>query len=143
MNIALLKQTFEMVVPQKEAFAHSFYQRLFDCYPQTLQLFANTNMKRQEGALVATLAVVIAGAERGDNLAPILQALGKKHTGYGAEAAHYPLVGEVLLETLREYLGSNFTPEVQEAWTQAYDLISTQMQVNSSADFQYAASNEA
>ncbi len=127
MDVALLKQSFEMVAPQKEAFAHSFYQRLFSYYPQTQQLFAKTDMKRQEGSLVATLAMVIAGVERGDNLTPALQALGGKHVRYGAEADYYPLVGGVLLETLEEYLGPNFTPEVQEVWSQAYEVISTQM----------------
>src|SRR5260370_22569186 len=127
MNVALLKQSFEMVAPQKEEFAHSFYQRLFSYYPQTQEVFAETDMKRQEGALVATLAIVIAGVERGDNLVPALQALGGKHVRYGAEADHYPLVGGVLLDTLQEYLGPNFTPEVQDAWTQAYELISAQM----------------
>jgi hemoglobin-like flavoprotein len=127
MNATLLKQSFEMVAPQKEAFAHSFYERLFSYYPETKQLFAQTNMKRQEGSLVATLAIVVAGVERGDNLTPILQELGKKHQVYGAKAEHYPLVGGVLLETFNEYLGPKFTPEMEDAWSQAFEVISGQM----------------
>lgn len=132
MDVALLKQSFEMVAPQKEAFAHSFYERLFASYPQTRQLFARADMKKQESALAATLAIVVAGVERGDNLVPALQALGGKHAGYGALPAHYPLVGEVLLETLREYLGPHFTPEVQATWSEAYEVISGQMLVGAS-----------
>jgi hemoglobin-like flavoprotein len=76
---------------------------------------------------MATLAAVIASAERGDNLVPTLQKLGAKHYRYGAKPEHYPLVGSVLLETFYEYLGPNFTIEMQDAWNQAYELISEQM----------------
>lgn len=128
MNVALLKQSFEMIAPQKEKFAHSFYQRLFTYYPATTALFAHTDMQRQESSLMATLAVVISGVERGENLVPILQNLGAKHGGrYGAMADHYPLVGGVLLETFHEYLGPAFTTQMQDAWSQAYELISAQM----------------
>jgi methyl-accepting chemotaxis protein len=33
----------------------------------------------------------------------------------------------VLLETFHHYLGPRFTPDMQEAWEQAYEMISTQM----------------
>ncbi|GER88234.1 flavohemoprotein [Dictyobacter vulcani] len=127
MDVNMLKQSFEMVAPQKEVFAHSFYERLFSYYPATRPLFANTNMVRQEESLMATLAVVIAGVERGDNLTPTLHQLGDKHERYGAKPEHYPLVGGVLLETFHEYLGTRFTPAMQDAWSQAFELISGQM----------------
>ncbi len=127
MNRALLKESFDLVVPYKDAFAHSFYERLFTDYPQTQPLFAQTDMRRQEGSLVATLAAVIAGVERGDNLIPILQQLGQRHKRYGAKAEQYPLVGAALLETFHQYLRSRFTPAMQEAWEEAYEIISTRM----------------
>jgi hemoglobin-like flavoprotein len=129
MDVTLLKQSFYMVVPIKEEFARSFYQRLFSYYPATKPLFAHTNMKRQESSLMATLAAVVAGVERGDNLVPTLSDLGKKHQRYGAAAEHYPLVGGVLLETFHEHLGSALTPAIQDAWSQAFEIISTQMLV--------------
>src|SRR5450432_3898395 len=55
MDAGLLKQSFEMVVPLKETFAHSFYQRLFAYYPATRALFAQTDMKGQERSLISTL----------------------------------------------------------------------------------------
>ena len=127
MNVALLKESFEMIVPNKDAFAHSFYERLFTDYPQTRPLFANTDMRRQEGSLMATLATVVAGVQRGDNLVPTLQQLGQKHKRYGASAEGYPLVGAALLETFHQYLGPRFTPAMQEAWEEAYEIISAQM----------------
>ncbi|MBE3560425.1 MAG: hypothetical protein IMW89_14550 [Ktedonobacteraceae bacterium] len=127
MNKTLLKESFAMIAPYKEAFARSFYERLFEEYPETRALFARTDMRRQQGALMATLATVVAGVERGENLTPVLQHLGSKHKKYGAKTEHYTLVGAVLLETLHDYLGSRFTPEIQEAWEEAYEIISLQM----------------
>lgn len=127
MNAGLLKESFALIVPQKEAFAHSFYERLFADYPQTRPLFAHKDMRQQENALVAALATVVAGVSRGDNLVPVLQQLGLKHKNYGAVPAHYPAVGSTLLATLREYLGPQFTPEVERTWTEAYAAISGQM----------------
>ncbi len=127
MNAELLKQSFEMVTPRKDAFARSFYQRLFTDYFATRALFAHTDMKRQEGALMATLAAVVAGVERGNNLVPILRSLGTKHNRYGVKPNHYPLVGATLLETFHEYLGTQFTEAMQDSWSQAFELISNQM----------------
>ena len=47
MNVQLLKESFDMIVPQKDAFAHSFYERLFTDYPQTQPLFAQTQLPSQ------------------------------------------------------------------------------------------------
>ncbi len=127
MDIALLKQSFNMIASQKEEFAQSFYKSLFTYYPEITTLFASTDMKRQGSSLMATLAAVIAGVERGDNLLPTFQKLGARHYQYGVRPDHYPLVGGVLLETFNQYLGPNFTAGMQDAWNQAYELISEQM----------------
>ena|SRR5947199_8822975 len=55
MNAIRLNESFDMIVPHTGAFAHSFYEHLFMEYPQTQPLFAQTNMRRQVGALLATL----------------------------------------------------------------------------------------
>ena len=128
MNVELLKESFNLVAPQKEEFARSFYERLFSYYPQTRPLFAQTDMRRQESSLMATLAVVVAGVQRGDNLVPVLHSLGKRHEQHhGVAPEYYPLVGGVLLETFHDYLGPQFTPTMQDAWSQAFELISNQM----------------
>jgi methyl-accepting chemotaxis protein len=127
MEVNSLKKSFELVVPHKDTFAYSFYSRLFAYYPQTKELFAHTDMQKQTSSLVATLAVVVAGVERGENLAPTVQGLGRRHQKYGAQPEHYPLVGGVLLETFAEYLGLAFTAEMQDAWSLAFDIISDQM----------------
>ncbi|MEL6989174.1 MAG: globin domain-containing protein, partial [Bacteroidota bacterium] len=56
-----------------------------------------------------------------------LRGLGKKHIKYGVLPSHYPMVGNSLLRTLKEYLGLNWTTEVERAWTEAYEAIASIM----------------
>jgi hemoglobin-like flavoprotein len=129
MDPVVLKESFNMMAPRKEAFARRFYSQLFALYPQTRQLFPPTEegMRRQESSLIATLAVVVAGVERGENLTAVIRKLGERHHRYGARAAHYPLVGQLLLQTFQDFLGDAFTPQMKEAWSKAYEIISAEM----------------
>jgi hemoglobin-like flavoprotein len=74
--------------------------------------------------LMATLAVVVNGLTNLDAILPAASALAKRHVDYGAQAAHYPVVGEALLWTLEKGLGDAWTPKVAAAWTQAYTTLS-------------------
>ncbi len=127
MDVQVLKQSFELVAPQKEAFARTFYQRLFREFPETAPLFAGTDMARQESSLMATLAVVVNGLSRGENVVPAVQALGKRHKGYGVQPEHFNAVGQALLATLQQFLGTAWTPEVAANWREAYVTLSTLM----------------
>ena len=53
--------------------------------------------------------------------------LGRKHVDYGVVDAHYDTVRTALLWTLRQGLGVDFTPEVNAAWTEAYDFLAKVM----------------
>jgi hemoglobin-like flavoprotein len=127
MDLALLQQSFSEVEPQKEAFAEAFYRRLFALYPQTLPLFATTDMKRQQSSLMATLELVVAGVVRGDDVVPSIEQLGRRHAMYGVKAEHYPMVGEALLETFEQFLKEKWTSQVEATWTEAYAMITDHM----------------
>lgn len=127
MNAALLKESFDLIAPAKDEFAEAFYHRLFEKYPATREFFKNTEFPKQSRALAATLAVVVAGVAKGDDLVPTLQTLGNRHKTYGVLPEHYPIVGEILLETFQTTLGPKWTPAYQAAWTEAYVVIARVM----------------
>jgi nitric oxide dioxygenase len=81
-------------------------------------------MTEQRKKLMATLAIVVNGLNNLDTMLPAASALAKRHVSYGAEPAHYPVVGQALLWTLEQGLGSSWTPEVAAAWTGAYTTLS-------------------
>ena len=59
---------------------------------------------------------------------PVLDALGRRHAGYGVEARHYDAVGQALLEALQGRLGVAFTPGVAQAWAGVYGVVASRMQ---------------
>src|SRR5260370_25282938 len=59
LKVDVLAESFDLVVPQKEAVAEAFYNRLFFMYPQTTVLFTDTGMKNQHDSLVSALPLLI------------------------------------------------------------------------------------
>jgi len=74
------------------------------------------------------LATAVGGLNDLEALVPKVKALGARHVGYGARAADYDVVGEVLLWTLERGLAEAFTPEVRAAWTKVYGVLAATMQ---------------
>jgi len=62
-----------------------------------------------------------------DELVPVVEALGKRHAGYGVKEADYATVGSALLWTLQQGLGAAFTPDVRSAWATVYGVLASTM----------------
>lgn len=120
---SVVQSSFRQVVPIAQAAAELFYNRLFEIAPETKPLFAKADMAEQGRKLMATLGVVVAALKRPEEVVPAAEALARRHVGYGVTEAQYGAVGAALLWTLRQGLGEAFTPEVEAAWTAAYDLL--------------------
>ena len=73
------------------------------------------------------LAVAVANLDRLGEVRPALAALAMRHVDYGAIPAHYPIVGQALIDTLDRGLGDDFTPEVRDAWGEVYDKLASIM----------------
>jgi hemoglobin-like flavoprotein len=125
-QIKLVRDSFIKVAPISEQAAVMFYDRLFEIAPLVRPMFPN-DMTEQRRKLMATLAIVVTGLSDLPSILPAASALATRHVAYGAKPEHYPVVGEVLLWTLQQGLGADWTPELAEAWTAAYTLLSTFM----------------
>ena len=125
-QIALVQSSFAKVVPISEAAAGIFYARLFELAPQVRALFKG-DMAEQGRKLMAMLKTVVALLDKPDVLVPAAQRLAERHVGYGAQPAHYAVVGEALIDTLDKGLGAEFTPAVRASWLAAYGLLSSVM----------------
>ena len=119
----LISQTWAQVAPIADDAAHLFYERLFQLDPSLRRLFSRTDMDAQRKNLVQTLAVVVKGIDNLEPLIPAVEALGRRHAGYGVKPTHYATVGQALLDTLQAGLGDGFTPDAREAWGEAYELL--------------------
>jgi hemoglobin-like flavoprotein len=126
-QMRLVQESYARVTPIAETAAALFYERLFELDPKLRQLFRG-DMREQGRKLMQMLAVAVHGLDELDAVVPAVQALGRRHAGYGVTSAHYATVGAALLWTLEEGLGSAFTSDVREAWVTAYGLLASTMQ---------------
>ena len=122
----LVQQTFAQVVPIAEQAAALFYGRLFQLDPSLRPLF-KSDLGAQGKKLMQMIGYCVGKLDSLDELVPAVKDLGRKHAGYGVEAAAYQTVGAALLWTLEQGLGAAFTPEVKSAWTEVYGILSATM----------------
>jgi hemoglobin-like flavoprotein len=125
-QIKLVQDSFAKVVPIADTAAALFYGKLFELDPAVKPLFKG-DMVAQGKLLMQMIGTAVGALERLDTIVPAVQALGKRHAGYGVTAAHYDTVGAALLWTLEQGLGAGFTPEVKAAWGDTYGTLASVM----------------
>lgn len=127
-QIDLVQKSFGEVKPIAATAAELFYNRLFTLDPGLRPLFKG-EMAKQGQMLMGMIGAAVGGLRNLETLAPVVRQLGARHVGYGVREEHYATVGSALLWTLEQGLGSKFTPEVRDAWSNAYELLSDVMQM--------------
>jgi hemoglobin-like flavoprotein len=125
-QIEMVQRSWNQVLPIAEAAAQMFYDRLFTLDPSLRSLFRG-DMKEQGRKLMTMIGFAVKGLTRLEQLVPGVQALGRRHAGYGVRDEHYATVAAALLWTLEQGLGEAFTAEVRDAWTTAYGLLANTM----------------
>ena len=125
-QIELVQASFELVRPIANQAAETFYQRLFEIAPQYRSLFKH-DMKKQGAMLMSTLGLAVGSLNNLEAILPAVRSLGQRHAGYGVTAEHYQPVAEAFLWTLQYYLGEDFTPQLKDAWVEAYTTLAGAM----------------
>jgi len=125
-QIALVKSTWEMVVPISDKAAELFYGRLFELNPDLESMFSG-DMSEQGKKLMRMIGTAVNGLDRLDDIVPAVQQLGVRHIEYGVKDADYDTVGAALLWTLEQGLGEAFTNDVNTAWATVYGLLADTM----------------
>ncbi|GAB4211238.1 MAG: globin family protein [Synechococcales cyanobacterium] len=136
LNVEQLTQSFDQVRDRGSQFSATFYDTLLSDYPQLQPLFQNTHMMNQGKKLFESLVLVVDNLHNGDVLTEALSGLGTRHVRYGVLPQHYPMVGSALLKTFGTLLGSQWTPDVQQAWIEAYQAVSQIMLTGADYDSQ-------
>jgi nitric oxide dioxygenase len=118
----LIKATVPVLKENGVLLTTHFYRRVFSFNPELKNTFNMGN--QQNGKQQTALAIaVLAYAENIDNpavLLPVLERIGHKHTSLDIRPEHYDVIGRHLLASIGEVLGDAATPELIDAWAQAY-----------------------
>ena len=125
MNLEL-QSSLDYVLKNEEGFAQRFYEKVFERAPGVRNLFRG-DMAGQGRLLTHMLGGIVYSLSRPEFLKMGLKTLGKSHEKYGVKPEYYPLVQEILLETIREELGDLYTDQLGEAWEQALSFVTSEM----------------
>jgi methyl-accepting chemotaxis protein len=123
LDLDALETSFDLVAPRGDDLVDDFYTRLFATAPAVKPLFAATDLRKQKAMLLAALVLLRKSLRELDAVIPTLRRLGARHVAYGAQPAHYPVVGQVLIASMAEIAGEQWRPEYERAWAKAFDVV--------------------
>src|SRR5206468_10462125 len=121
-QVALVQSSFAMVVPIADTAGVLLYERIFALAPGSRSLF-DADIRPQAARLMTAFGKAVEGLHQPETIVPFLVRLGARHRRYGVRAEHFGVVGAALLWTLEQGLGDEFTPELRDAWSAAWDVI--------------------
>ncbi|WP_327362553.1 globin domain-containing protein [Streptomyces sp. NBC_01296] len=123
-----MKSSFAVVERRAEHAVKYFYSHLFWHNPGIRELFpaSSEDMERQRDRLFAALTHVVAHMDD-EGLLPYLHDLGRDHRKFLARPEHYAAVGSSLLAALARTSGEAWTPGVEKAWSEAYQVVADAM----------------
>lgn len=125
-EIQLVRETWTAASADPDAAAALFYGKLFEAAPAVKPLFSS-DMSVQGRKLMQMISIAVNNMEQIEDIVPALVDLGAKHVDYGAAPEHYPVVGEILIDTLKTALGDEFTKDAEEAWQRTYSALASVM----------------
>ena len=117
-QIQLVKNSWRCSIDAEMA-GKLFYGRLFEVAPDVRHLFQD-DIKFQARKLMNMIKFIVARLPNLDEVIEEVKSLARRHNHYGAEPAHYKIVGECLLWTLERVICDKWNDEIRDAWTAVY-----------------------
>src|SRR2546423_1825938 len=118
---ALVKASYQRLVPMADTAAQLFYSRLFETHP-SLRALVKADFQDQSAKFADMLRILVAELDHPDKIERTIRELGVRHIGYGVIDGHYETVGESLVWAIEKALGRETSTELKEAWTEFYRL---------------------
>lgn len=118
-TIDTVKATVPVLKEHATEITSTMYDIMFENHPEVKSLFKDS--PEDQPKILA--AAVQAYAMNIDNLGALNDAVGKMaaaHVRTNVKQEHYPIVGESILAALQKVLGDAATPEILDAWKEAY-----------------------
>jgi nitric oxide dioxygenase len=124
-TIKIVKSTAPVLAERGVEITTYFYKTMFEAHPELLNIFnhANQQQGRQQTALANTVYAAATYIDQLEVLLPAVKQIAHKHRSLNVKKEHYPIVGEFLLKAIKDVLGAAATPEVINAWGEAYQVI--------------------
>lgn len=121
-QVELIRASFNAVAPKATELIDLFYTKLFETAPSVRSLFPQ-EMSDQKDHLLSAVKLVATKAHDLASIEGALGEMGARHVGYGAEPEHYPVVRDTMLDALHDIAGPAWTNDIEEAWTDALNIV--------------------
>jgi NAD(P)H-flavin reductase/hemoglobin-like flavoprotein len=121
-----LKRSWERVTAAGDQVPLFFYSHLFLSRPELRTMFPVT-MAAQRDKLVGALGRIVSNVDQLEEVTPFLMQLGRDHRRFAVVADHYDTVGASLIATVKHFMGSSWSNQLGNAWTDAYNVIADVM----------------
>lgn len=111
------------------AITTAFYKNMFEAHPKLKNMFNMGNQANgsQQQSLASAVFAYAANIDNAAALGPVIKRIVHKHAAVGLTADHYPIVGEHLIGAIKQVLGDASSPELLDAWGEAYWLLANQL----------------
>ncbi len=133
-QLLIIKSSWSAVMQQPQEAGESFYQKLFEIDPSLQALFKN-DPELQTRKFISMMTVFVSKLQYTEELADVLDALAKRHVGYGVQVSHYQIVGKALMAMLALQLEALWNQETQQAWELMYQTVADSM-ISAAAEVQ-------
>src|SRR5215212_2803830 len=121
-TIALVKATVPALEAHGLAITRRMYERMFQ--DEAIRDLFNQSHHGESGSQPKALAAAILAYARNIEglaaLAPAVERIAQKHVALNILPEHYPHVAEALLGAIGDVLGEAATPDILQAWGEAY-----------------------
>lgn len=118
-TIKVCKLTAPVLAKHSEAVTSRLYEKLFENYPETKELFGGApgdQHKKLAGAIVAYANNI----DHLEVLDKAVEGIAQRHVKTNVQPEHYPMVGASLLQAIKDVFGDAANDDVIEAWEEAY-----------------------
>ena len=121
-TIEIVKSTAPILLTKGEEITKVFYKLLFDKHPELRDVFNKSNQQKgtQQKALANAVFQYAVHIEKLAMLGDAVETIAQKHASLSIPKEAYPIVGENLLLAIKKVLGDAATPEIIDAWAEAY-----------------------
>ena len=126
-TIEIVKSTAPVVKEHGQAITERMYEIAFHQRPGYRRFFVNSHMKsaedgrQQTAKLAASVFAYASNIDQLEKLGGAVEQIAAAHVNTRVIAEQYPVIGECLLAAMKDVLGDAATPEVMEAWSEAYN----------------------
>ena len=125
-TLQIVKSTAPVVKEKGKEITERMSEIAFNERPEYRRFFENTHMKspeegrKQAAKLAASVYAYASHIDALEKSSDAVEHIANADVNTRVIAEQYPVIGECLLAAMKDVLGNAATPEVMEAWTEAY-----------------------